>query len=115
MRRNLGDLRISEPKRQAVLEADRRLKELFPVERLIVFGSAARGQADEGSDLDVMVITREPATHRMRNAMSDVIFEINLEYDTNLSIIVVDAKSWDAGILTQTPLHAEVERDGVPV
>ena len=115
MIRNLGDLRISEPERKAVLEADRRLKEIFPVERLIVFGSAARGQADEGSDLDVMVITREPATHRMRNAMSDVIFELNLEYDTNLSIVAVDAQSWDAGILTQTALHAEVERDGVPL
>ena len=47
--------------------------------------------------------------------MSDVIFEINLEYDTNLSIVTVDAQSWDAGILTQTGLHAEVDRDGVLV
>ena len=113
MGRSLDTLLLTASEHKAVLEADRRLKKLFPVEQLIVFGSVARCQADEGSDLDLLVVTTEPMTYRMRNAMSDAIFDINLEYDTNLSIVVVDAGSWESGVLSATPLHAEIERDGV--
>ena len=88
---------------------------MFPVARTVVFGSAARGQADEESDLDLLVVTTEPPTHRMRNAMSDEIFAINLEHGTNLSIVVVEAHSWERGPLANTPLYAEVARDGVMV
>ena len=113
MERGLDDLGLGEAERAAVLEADRRLKAMFPVARTVIFGSVARGQAGEESDLDLLVVTTEPPTHRMRNAMSDEIFAINLEHGTNLSIVVVEAHSWERGPLAHTPLHAEIARDGV--
>jgi len=108
-------LGLSEAQYHAVLEAKRQLKQEFPVEKLIVFGSVARGEADEESDLDLLVITSEPATHRIRNRMSDVIFEINLKYGTNLSIVVVEKSLWNEGILSLTPFYEEVQREGVSV
>lgn len=46
---------------------------------MIVFGSVARGKANDESDLDLLVITSKPPTHAMRDAMSDEIFEVNLK------------------------------------
>ena len=113
MLHGIDHLRLGSAERIAVLEAEQRLKKLFPVDRVIVFGSAARGKADDESDIDLLVITSKPATHAMRDAMSDEIFEVNLEHGTNLSIVVVEARSWESGLLSSTPLHAEIARDGV--
>ncbi|MBV1727842.1 MAG: hypothetical protein KUA32_07505, partial [Candidatus Desulforudis sp.] len=71
--------------------------------------------AGEESDLDLLIITREIMTHRDRNAISGIIFEANYRYSTNLSMVVVDAASWNMGILSLTPLYSEVQRDGVTI
>ena len=42
-----------------------------------------------------------------------MILDINLEYDTNLSGLVVDQKAWDEGLLSVLPIHDEVEEQGV--
>lgn len=47
--------------------ATRRLVEGFDPERIILFGSQARGSADERSDVDLLVITR--LTGRRREMM----------------------------------------------
>jgi predicted nucleotidyltransferase len=44
-----------------IAEAGRRLSEAAPSARVILFGSHARGEADPGSDLDLLVI--EPEVH----------------------------------------------------
>jgi predicted nucleotidyltransferase len=42
-----------------ITEAGRRLSEAAPSARVILFGSHARGEADSGSDLDLLVIEPE--------------------------------------------------------
>ncbi|MHB1041655.1 MAG: nucleotidyltransferase family protein [Eubacteriales bacterium] len=113
--KNFDSLYLTKNQRDAVLEAKRQLGHQFPVQTMLVFGSVARGENDYESDLDLLVITSEVMTHRDRNTMSDIIFEINYNYGTNLSIVVVDAFSWNKGVLTLTPLYTEIKRDGVIV
>lgn len=115
MARSLDDLKLTERDRRAVQEADQELKARFPVTRLIIFGSVARDEADEESDLDILVLTSQEVPRATKHAMFDVIFDINLRWDTNLSILCVDEESWNNGVLAIAPIHWEVERDGVPV
>jgi len=115
MKHGFNDLTLTKEQREAVLEAKSRLMEQFPVEMLVVFGSVARGEDDAESDLDLLVITREAMTHGDRNTISDIIFEVNYSYGTNLSFVVVDAFSWNEGVYSLTPLYSEVQRDGVVV
>jgi predicted nucleotidyltransferase len=49
-----------------------------------------RGTADEEFDVDLLIVLREPAGHPIRDRISSVILDINLEYDSNLSGLVVD-------------------------
>jgi predicted nucleotidyltransferase len=115
MKPGFNDLTLTKEQREAVLEAKKWLMKQFPVEMLVVFGSVARGEDDEESDLDLLVITSEVMTYRDRNAISDIIFEINYSYGTNISIVVVDAFSWNKGIYSLIPFYSEVQRDGVVV
>jgi predicted nucleotidyltransferase len=93
MKQGFNDLTLTKEQREAVLEAKNRLMKQFPVEMLVIFGSVARGEDDEESDLDLLVITGEVMTHRDRNTISDIIFEVNYFYGTNLSVVVVDTFS----------------------
>ncbi|MBT9173919.1 MAG: hypothetical protein DDT21_02326 [Syntrophomonadaceae bacterium] len=115
MKPGFNDLILAKEQREAVLEAKKRLMKQFSVEMLVVFGSVARGEDDEESDLDLLVVTREVMSHRDRNTISDVIFEVNYDYGTNLSVVVVDTFSWDKGVYSLIPLYSEVQRDGVVV
>lgn len=111
--RRIDSLQLTPDKYKALNEMQEILLSSFPVEEIIIFGSVARGEADDESDIDVLVLTSIPATHELRDKMSDVIFEINLKYSTTLSIVVIERNSWKHGPHTLLPLHHEVERDGV--
>lgn len=99
--------------RETIQAAQRRISSEFVVDRIILFGSVARGQFDEESDVDILIVLRDIPTHNIRNRISTIILDINLEYDVNLSGLVVDKKTWDDGLLSVLPIHEEVAREGI--
>ena len=101
--------------REGLHEMKHRLQESFPVQEVIIFGSVARGTAQEDSDIDVLVITATPLSHKERREMSGITFDIDLKYGTCISLIVVDAAAWYNGIYQYTSLYSEVQRDGVTI
>jgi predicted nucleotidyltransferase len=98
---------------QALVELRRRLFERFNIEALILYGSVARGEADEESDLDLLIVTVLPLRRPARHEITDMVFEVNLLYDTNFSTLVVDRHSWEAGVFSVLPLRDEILKDGV--
>lgn len=88
-------------------------KQNYQIEDLIIFGSVARGEAEEGSDLDVLALTSQPISHRLKHNIYGLVTEKNLKYDTNLSILLIDKPSWDNGIYSVLSIKDEVKRDGV--
>lgn len=112
---NSGTLNLGANERAALKEAKKLLQNKFPIEKLMVFGSVARGEATDESDLDLLVLTSQPMSHREKHEMSDIIFEINLSKGTNISILVVDRKTWETGLWSDLPIHQEVIREGITV
>jgi predicted nucleotidyltransferase len=93
----------------------RRLLEKFDIKTFVLYGSLARGQADEESDADLLVVTSKPLTRFERHEITNVVFEVNLQYDTTFSTLVVDIKSWETGIISVLPVRDEIIRDGIQV
>lgn len=112
MKNLFGKLKISEQETRAIEEIKKRMLARGDVEELILYGSAARNEREVESDLDVLVITSRPFTRFKRHEITDAVFEVNLRYDTNISTLVVDRKSWDSGLFSVLPLHAEIAREG---
>jgi predicted nucleotidyltransferase len=109
----LSDLQLAEQAQEALRALRDRIGAEFRPDRIVLFGSVVRGTSDEESDLDVLIVLQEPADHQIRNRISRLILDINLEHDTNLSGLVVDQKTWDGGLLSVLPIHDEVEEQGV--
>lgn len=78
--------------------------------RMELFGSRARGEGHEDSDLDVLVVVKS-ATREVRHRVLDIAAELDEQTGLRLSPVVVDA----AGLAAAPALHAAVAREGVPL
>lgn len=92
-----------------------RINDKFAVKLYALFGSAVRDEADSESDIDLLILTEKKLSHYERHEITDIVCDINLEYDTNFTTIVVDIDSWENGMVSALPFHDEVERDGIVI
>lgn len=90
-----------------------KLSREFPIESVVLYGSYARGEADEESDIDLLILTEQTLPRQHRHKITDAVFEINLRYGTNFSGLVIDKLSWEKGIISVLPFHDEIMREGI--
>ncbi|MFZ3066340.1 MAG: nucleotidyltransferase domain-containing protein [Nitrospirota bacterium] len=90
-----------------------KLRRLYGIRllKLILYGSYARNEAWEGSDIDVAVLLAgRISPMREIDRMLDVITDINLKYNTLISIYPV---SEDSLKTVKSPLLLNIEKEGV--
>lgn len=104
---------LSSIQSDALREIKARIPEYFRVVDFLLYGSAVREEADDESDIDLMIILAEPVSRLKRHEITDVVFDVNLEFGTNFSTLVVDQKSWDSGPISILPLKEEINREGI--
>ena len=113
--KQLDELHLTQIQRRALMELKERLAGGFGVEDLVLYGSAARDEADAESDVDLLVLTPEPLSRSERHKITDLVFEVNLEHGTNFSTLVVSQASWHTGAVSVLPLREEIAREGIPI
>ena len=64
------ELNLADHQFNAIQEASRTLQARFPVKEVRLFGSFARGEGTEDSDLDLFILTTRPVSYREKAAMS---------------------------------------------
>ncbi len=84
------------------------------VREVILFGSQARGEGREGSDVDIAVIVTDPG-FALRVRIIDLASDIGLETGLDLSPTVIDVATWQAWRRQERPLARDIERDGIRV
>ncbi len=87
----------------------------YDIVNIIVFGSITQRKTEEGSDLDILVITKKMLGHRDRHEIQNIATKINWRYDTNISATIVDEYNWEQGLYSLMLIRDEVLRDGVSV
>lgn len=98
----------------AILRFRDALSKKFTVIDIRVFGSKVRGNATADSDIDIMVELEEYSP-RVETVVDDLIFEINLEYNCILSVIVFSRKELEEGPLSESPIYKVIRKEGVKV
>ena len=96
----------------AIQEASRILQAQFPVQEVRLFGSFARGEGKEDSDLDLFVLTTRPVSYREKAAMSDAIFEINLQYGVIIHLLIASLDEWKSPVWSHLPVYQDIRQEG---
>ena len=103
---------LSERDQTIAAEFQRRLKEITPLLDLKIFGSRARGNFDEESDLDVFIKVMN-LDHPLRQRISDLAWEVGFEMDRVISTFVVTEEQLQTGALGASPLIYQIEQEGI--
>lgn len=81
--------------------------------KLILYGSYARADMREGSDIDVVVLLDgEVSPAREIDKMLDVITDINLKYNVLISVFPVSEESLQK---IRSPLILNIQKEGIVV
>ncbi len=111
--KTIVDLTLRDNEKQAILEATRILRERFPVKEVILFGSKARGDSDQESDIDLLVLTTDRLHWKDRHAIVDALFEVEMRHNVVISIVVNTVYDWNEGVCTVLPIHQKIAMEGV--
>jgi hypothetical protein len=80
------------------------------VRSLRLFGSRARGEGHEDSDLDVHVLL-DGMTREERRALQDAAYDVSEEFHVIVSPLVASADAWRL----DAPIARAIATDGVPL
>jgi len=81
------------------------------IKKFIIYGSWARQEASEDSDIDVaIVLSGNVIPGREIDRVNDLLSEINLKYDVLISIYPVSEKSFDE---IKSPILINIKKEGI--
>ncbi|MHB9038336.1 MAG: nucleotidyltransferase domain-containing protein [Armatimonadota bacterium] len=106
---------MSDKLRAILSEVKVRLQELYGdrLVDLILYGSQARGDAVEGSDIDVLVVLKgEVLPCDELDRVSDIIYDLSYRNDVVVSCVHVSEEKYARG---EGPLIRNVRREGIGI
>jgi len=105
---------LSESDRQIAHEFKKRLQAIFEIIDFRVYGSRARGDNSEESDLDVFIElnTISPA---VRLRISELAWEIGFDYDRVISTFVTTPDNLINGPLSANPILKKIAQEGIRI
>lgn len=81
------------------------------LERIVLYGSVARGTETEDSDVDIALIVRDH-TEEMHEKMIDLTVDLELDYGKVLSVLLIDYDNfveWEDVL----PFYKNVKEEGI--
>lgn len=84
------------------------------VKKIILYGSYARGDYNDSSDVDIMILTdfTFEEIEKYRDDISDIAFDIELETGIILSPIIKNIDKYNERV-NIIPFYTNVQKDGV--
>lgn len=80
--------------------------------RMVLFGSRARGDYSDESDVDVAILVRR-LTREMKHRILDKVAEIELEYLLPISVLVFSEDEFDHLKYRERRIAIDIEREGI--
>lgn len=82
------------------------------LKNIILYGSWARGDATEESDIDLLVVLNGKVVPGEEiDSMIDIITEVNLKYNVLISVHPISNKDYS---IISSPLLLNVRKEGIP-
>jgi len=84
------------------------------VYRIVLFGSKARGDYDEESDIDLAIIVKG-LTREMRNYILETVADLEIKYLIPLSTLVISEEGFEKLKKRERRIALDIENEGILV
>jgi len=102
------------PQDKRVLETfAARIRQEFPEARVWLYGSRARGDAQNNSDYDMCVVVNQLDEEADRR-ISGIAFEVGWEADVLITTVTYSREQFEHGPWSVSPLVLSIQREGAP-
>jgi predicted nucleotidyltransferase len=107
---------LNEDETKALQEVKSKLIELLgdKLKRFVLFGSRARGDADETSDIDVAVVVAD-LTKEVKRKIIDCVVEVEIKYLVPISIIVFSEDEFRRLRELERRIALDIEMEGIEI
>ena len=103
---------LSENEKKAVLALKKEVLKLDKKAKLIIYGSKVRGDFDEESDIDVLIILNNPL--ELKYKILDIATEIELNYDVVFGIMIISQEEFqNSNIFRQSLYFKNIKSEGI--
>ena len=95
-------------------EMSTRLSDIYgkSLDKVILYGSFARSEETDDSDVDIAVILRSGSTEEMHDAMINIVVDYELELAVTLSVVSIEYRNyleWRKVL----PFYKNIDKDGI--
>lgn len=82
--------------------------------RIILYGSHARGDYKENSDIDIMILTTltDSEIDKMENEIFDLAFDFQMKYFVDISVVIKNEEQFNYW-LGALPFYNNVQKEGI--
>ncbi len=105
-------MKLAENEERALKKLREELVARYPIIEIRLYGSKARGEGREDSDLDVMIEIPD-YDREMVAEIDEIIYRINLEHDVFISALVFGKDELEEGPMSEAPIYKVIQREGV--
>ena len=92
-------------------EFARRVRAFFPDASLWMFGSRARGDATSESDLDCLIVLKDP-TPEVYSTIREIAWELGFENGVVITTVILGREEFECGPMSQSTLVADILKEG---
>jgi len=107
-------MKLSENEERALKRLREELFARYPIIDIRLYGSKARGEGRQDSDLDVMIELPE-YDRAIVEEIDDRVYRINLEHDVFISALVFGKDELEEGPMSESPIYKVIQMEGVPL
>ena len=109
----LSHTNLKENERLALDDIKRYLSKTYPGCRLILYGSKARGDSGQQSDIDLLIILNKQVDSKLERAIIHFAYDLELKYDVVLGLMIESKNNWRSQLAKAMPIHWNIDREGV--
>lgn len=104
-----------ELKKEILTEIKRRIKETEPDAQVFLYGSYARGDANEESDVDLLIlVNKKKLSYKDKKNLTVPLFRLGYETGQIISPFVETKENWEKKYYF-TPLYHNIKKEGLHI
>lgn len=113
--KNIAQLDFKKNERKALQELKEKLLKRFPDSEIILYGSKSRGDAEEFSDIDLLVLLECEVNTKLEDEIIGLAYDIELEHDVVFGLLIESKSFWNSELATAMPIHWNIDREGINI